>query len=78
MRIGIALSGGGYRATTYSLGVFSYLNHLQLDGKSLLQHVEALSTVSGGSITGITYAQSVKEGELFKEYFKRMHTLINC
>lgn len=76
MRIGIAISGGGYRATTYSLGVFSYLNYLELDGKPLLQHVEALSTVSGGSITGITYAQSVKEGELFKEYFKRMHTFI--
>lgn len=77
MKIGIAISGGGYRATTYSLGVFSYLNHLQLDGKPLLQHVEALSTVSGGSITGITYAQSVKEGEPFKEYFKRMHTFIS-
>ena len=76
MKVGIAISGGGYRATTYSLGVFSYLNHLQLEGKPLLQHVEALSTVSGGSITGITYALAAKNNVPFDDYFNKMYTFI--
>lgn len=76
MKIGIAISGGGFRATTYSLGVFSYLNHLEFEGKPLLQHVEALSTVSGGSITGITYALSAKNNICFTNYFTNMYEFI--
>lgn len=57
MKIGVAISGGGYRATSFGLGTLSYLNHLKFDNQPLLKKVVALSTVSGGSITGITYAQ---------------------
>lgn len=50
-RLGIALSGGGFRATAYHLGVLKRLEEL-----GLLPHVTMLSTVSGGSIAGAIYA----------------------
>lgn len=45
--VGLCLSGGGFRAAAYHLGVLRRLRELGLLGK-----VDALSTVSGGSIIG--------------------------
>lgn len=50
-RFGLALSGGGFRAAAFHLGVLKRLEEL-----GLLARVEMLSTVSGGSITGTLYA----------------------
>lgn len=72
MRIALTMSGGGYRAAAYSLGTLSYLNVLELNNETLLKQVKAISTVSGGSITGLSYAQSVKRGESFGTYFNRV------
>jgi predicted acylesterase/phospholipase RssA len=46
-KIGIGLSGGGFRASLYHIGVLARLAELDL-----LRHVECLSCVSGGSIVG--------------------------
>ena len=46
-RIGLALSGGGFRAAAFHLGVMRKLNELQL-----LDKIDLLSCVSGGSIAG--------------------------
>ena len=46
-RIGLALSGGGFRAAAYHLGVFRKLDELKL-----LDKIDLLSCVSGGSIAG--------------------------
>lgn len=46
-RIGLALSGGGFRAAAFHLGVFRELARLHL-----LWHVDLLTCVSGGSIAG--------------------------
>lgn len=46
-RIGLALSGGGFRAAAYHLGVFQKLKELEL-----LEKIDLLSCVSGGSIAG--------------------------
>jgi predicted patatin/cPLA2 family phospholipase len=54
--IGLCFSGGGFRATFYALGVLSYLNRIEFRQKPLLESVTALSTVSGGTITGVGYA----------------------
>lgn len=70
MKIGITISGDGYRATSFGLGCLSYFNHLKYEDVSLLNKVIALSTVSGGNITGITYAQWTKAGLPFEDYFK--------
>ena len=48
-RIGIALSGGGYRAALFHAGVLNALETLGI-------RVQAISAVSGGSIIGVYYA----------------------
>lgn len=53
-RIGLALSGGGYRAAAFHLGTLRALNNLHI-----LDKVDVLSTVSGGSIVGADYALSL-------------------
>lgn len=50
MRMGLSLSGGGFRASFFHIGVLA-----QLAMKGLLGHVEVISTVSGGSIIGALY-----------------------
>ncbi len=49
-KVGLALSGGGFRASLYHLGVLAKLAELDM-----LRHVEVLSCVSGGSIVGAHY-----------------------
>jgi len=50
-RIGLALSGGGFRAAAFHLGVMQ-----QLDSWDLLNKLDLISCVSGGSIAGATVA----------------------
>jgi predicted acylesterase/phospholipase RssA len=49
--IGLALSGGGFRATIFHLGVLRRLQEL-----GLLKKIDILSSVSGGSITAGIFA----------------------
>lgn len=48
--LGLALSGGGFRASFYHVGVLACMAEL-----GMLKHVESISTVSGGSIVGAAY-----------------------
>jgi hypothetical protein len=54
-KVGLALSGGGFRASLYHVGVFAKLAELDL-----LRHVEYLSCVSGGSIVGAHFYLEVR------------------
>lgn len=49
-KVGLALSGGGFRAALYHIGVLAKMAEFDL-----LKHVEVLSCVSGGSIIGAYY-----------------------
>jgi NTE family protein len=49
-RVGLALSGGGFRAAFFHVGVLA-----RLAEAGLLAKVEVISTVSGGSIVGALY-----------------------
>jgi predicted acylesterase/phospholipase RssA len=49
-KIGLALSGGGFRASFYHLGVLAFLAE-----RNVLRNIEVLSCVSGGSIVGASY-----------------------
>lgn len=73
-KIGLAFSGGGFRASSFSLGVLSYLNEISIDDTTLLSKVHALSTVSGGTIAGARYAQGIKNKEGFDQIY---HSLYN-
>jgi predicted acylesterase/phospholipase RssA len=49
-KVGLALSGGGFRAALFHIGVLARLAELDV-----LRHVEVISCVSGGSIVGAYY-----------------------
>lgn len=49
-RLGLALSGGGFRAAFFHVGVLARLAEL-----GVLPKIEVISTVSGGSIVGAAY-----------------------
>jgi predicted acylesterase/phospholipase RssA len=73
-KVGLALSGGGFRASLFHIGVLAKLAELDL-----LRHVEVLSCVSGGSIIGAHYYLKVRElfkrkgdGEIGREDYVRM------
>jgi NTE family protein len=55
-KLGLALSGGGFRASFFHIGVLA-----QMARQGLLRRVEAISTVSGGSILGALYYLHVKK-----------------
>jgi len=54
-KVGLALSGGGFRASLYHIGVLARLAELDM-----LRHIEVISCVSGGSILGAHYYLEVK------------------
>ncbi len=55
-KLGLALAGGGFRASLFHLGVLHRMAELDL-----LRFVEVLSTVSGGSIIGALYTLLLKK-----------------
>lgn len=66
--IALCFSGGGYRAACFSLGTLSLLEKV-----GLLENVKVISTVSGGTITGVKYAQSQIEGKDFQGFFEEYY-----
>ena len=66
MKIGLALSGGGFRATVFHLGVLA-----RLAEENRLEDVTFISTVSGGTLcAGLVYAHS-QWGWPSSEHFKQ-------
>jgi predicted acylesterase/phospholipase RssA len=54
-KTGLAMSGGGFRAALFHIGVLARLAELDV-----LRHIEVLSCVSGGSIVGAHYYLEVR------------------
>lgn len=80
--IALAMSGGGFRAGTFSLGVLSYLKQVSYfdannPTQTLLENVTYLSSASGGTITTSTYALSVATGQDFNSYYAFMNEGMN-
>lgn len=55
-KIGLALSGGGFRASLFHIGVFTRLAELDM-----LKHIDVISSVSGGSIIAMHYYLKLQE-----------------
>src|SRR5262245_41957520 len=54
--LGVAISGGGSRAALYGVGGLEALAGVQMpDGTSLIDHIQYLSSVSGGSLAATYY-----------------------
>lgn len=64
-RIGLGLSGGGYRATAYHIGTLKKLNEL-----GILENIDVISCISGGSILGAFYGLNKDNFEVFEEKAK--------
>lgn len=69
MKIGLSLSGGGYRAAAYHLGTLKKLHEL-----GILPQVDILSTVSGGSIVGAYYCLQQDDFAQFEQSMKQKLT----
>lgn len=68
--LGLALSGGGYRASAFHLGTLNKLHELQI-----LSQVDVMSTISGGSITGAAWCLSDKNyPEFHQEMIEKLRT----
>lgn len=77
MEIALTLSGGGYRASIFHIGVLSYLYHLRLDdGSRLLDHIAVMSTVSGGTITGMLYLLALAADDNVPKHLADMYDKI--
>jgi predicted acylesterase/phospholipase RssA len=73
--IGLCFSGGGYRASIFNLGVLSYLNRVHYDGRNMLDRVEVLSTVSGGTFTGLAFAKArLQKDYSFTSFYDQFYT----
>lgn len=62
-KLGLSLSGGGYRAAAFHLGTLRKLHEM-----GVLEQVDVLSTISGGSITGAYYCLNNKDFEAFERH----------
>ncbi|HEV7921770.1 MAG TPA: patatin-like phospholipase family protein [Thermoanaerobaculia bacterium] len=59
----LTFSGGGSRAAGFAYGVLRELDKTRLpDGSSVLDHVDVISSVSGGSFTSMYYGLHGREG----------------
>lgn len=61
-KIGLALSGGGYRATAYHIGTLKMLNEL-----GILKNIDVISCISGGSILGAFYGLHIDDYKTFEK-----------
>ncbi len=75
--IGMSFSGGGYRAATFDLGSLSFLNSIGLeDGRTLLDCVSALSSVSGGTITAMKYMLARARGQKVDDMVNELYEFL--
>ncbi len=64
-KIGLALSGGGFRAAAFHLGTLKKLNEL-----GVLKNIDVISTISGGSVVGAYYVLNQSNFDSFVENFQ--------
>lgn len=69
--IALCLSGGGYRAAAFHLGVMKVL-----DSMGLMDRVKFLSTASGGTITAMKYAIDRTTGTSFGDFYAGMREFL--
>lgn len=75
--IGIAFSGGGFRAATFALGTLGYLERVKISDKPLNENISFISSVSGGTITNLLYTSYLHQGKSFASFHKKMQKELN-
>ncbi|WP_232044051.1 patatin-like phospholipase family protein [Fusobacterium ulcerans] len=68
VKIGVALSGGGIRATIFHLGLFKWLAE-----NELMENIKHISSVSGASIAiGLIYTYNNMKWPTSREYLEEV------
>ena len=67
-RIGLALSGGGFRAAIFHMGVMRRLHEL-----GILEKIDVITTVSGGAIVGAYSTVSTARVERHRHRRERVY-----
>ncbi|HLP19590.1 MAG TPA: patatin-like phospholipase family protein [Chitinophagales bacterium] len=70
--IAVSLSGGGFRASAYSLGCLSYLQRRSYNGLPLLERVKFITSASGGTLTSLLFSAYNHLGIPFTEVYNRL------
>lgn len=81
-QIGLAISGGGFRAAGFGLGCLSYLNRCVLtdasgQSHSLLERVSFMSTTSGGSLVSLLYTRNLYQRKPFADTYRELRNLMD-
>ena len=75
--LALSLSGGGYRAASFHLGLLTYLSSTQWNGLPLLERVRVISTVSGGTFTGACYASSLAQNQSLDDCYEKLYRFMS-
>ena len=72
--IALALSGGGFRAACFGLGVMNYLHRTGFGNNNnpLLNRVSFITSTSGGSILNGCYTTRMLEGVSFEQFYDEL------
>ena len=63
--LGLAMSGGGIRSAAFQLGILSGLHSAKFDGHPILEQVDYVSSVSGGSWANGAYWGATSSDDVF-------------
>ena len=76
--IALALSGGGFRAACFGLGVMNYLQRTPYGDNNLplLNRVSFITSTSGGSILNACYTSRMIDGVAFPEFYEEMKSFM--
>ena len=75
-QIGIAVSGGGYRASLFGLGALMYIHEACTTQTTNWRKVVGLTSVSGGSLTNALVAHGARIGKDAVDAFDRLSRLL--
>lgn len=75
--LAVSLSGGGYRAASFHLGLLTYLQSVEWDGVPLMKRVRVISTVSGGTFTGVCYASTLAGGGNLDDCYEKLYSFMH-
>lgn len=75
--VALSLSGGGFRAAMFHLGTLHYLHNLKYpNGECFLDNINTISTISGGTITGLWYMIHFCKGDDIEQSLKELYNIL--
>jgi transposase-like protein len=74
--VGVALSGGGYRASLFALGALMYLHDACIQPGTTRRRIGAVTSVSGGSVTNAALGHGVLLGEDGRDQFDHVAQIL--